>query len=79
MRWRPALTEVAIGHSISLPSERLLPKWIHTCSLHLRRNCVQSEARPGMAYADKDDLWRKFPKTAPEFEKRFATEVDCRA
>ena len=26
-----------------------------------------------------DDLWRSFPKTAPEFEKRFATEDDCRA
>lgn len=27
----------------------------------------------------KDDLWRDFPKTATEFEKRFATEEDCRA
>ena len=27
----------------------------------------------------QDDLWRDFPKTAPEFEKRFATEEDCRA
>ena len=26
-----------------------------------------------------DDLWRDFPKTAPEFEARFATEDDCRA
>ena len=26
-----------------------------------------------------DDLWRNFPKTAVEFEKRFATEDDCRA
>ena len=26
-----------------------------------------------------DTLWRLFPKTAPEFEKRFATEDDCRA
>ena len=26
---------------------------------------------------DKDDLWRNFPKTAPEFEARFATEADC--
>jgi len=26
-----------------------------------------------------DDLWRDFPKTAPEFEARFATEEDCRA
>ena len=26
-----------------------------------------------------DDLWRDFPKTAPEFEARFATEADCRA
>ncbi len=24
-----------------------------------------------------DDLWRNFPKTAPEFEARFATEDDC--
>jgi transposase-like protein/Zn ribbon nucleic-acid-binding protein len=28
---------------------------------------------------DKDDLWRNFPKTATEFEARFATEADCRA
>jgi transposase-like protein len=27
----------------------------------------------------RDDLWRDFPKTATEFEKRFATEEDCRA
>ena len=27
----------------------------------------------------KDDLWRDFPKTAIEFEKKFATEDDCRA
>jgi transposase-like protein len=26
-----------------------------------------------------DDLWRDFPKTAVAFEKRFATEDDCRA
>jgi transposase-like protein len=26
-----------------------------------------------------DDLWRDFPKTATEFEKRFASEEDCRA
>jgi len=26
-----------------------------------------------------DDLWRDFPKTAPTFEARFATEEDCRA
>ena len=26
-----------------------------------------------------DDLWRDFPKTAIEFERRFATEADCRA
>ena len=32
-----------------------------------------------MADADKDGLWRDFPKTAPEFEARFATEEDCRA
>lgn len=28
---------------------------------------------------DRDDLWRNFPKTAVEFEKRFATEEACRA
>ena len=28
---------------------------------------------------DHDVLWRDFPKTAIEFEKRFATEEDCRA
>jgi hypothetical protein len=27
----------------------------------------------------RDDLWRDFPKTATEFEERFATEEDCRA
>jgi transposase-like protein len=27
----------------------------------------------------KDALWRDFPKTAIEFEERFATEEDCRA
>ena len=27
----------------------------------------------------QDDLWRDFPKTAMEFEARFATEEDCRA
>ena len=26
-----------------------------------------------------NDLWRDFPKTAQEFEARFATEADCRA
>jgi Zn ribbon nucleic-acid-binding protein len=26
-----------------------------------------------------DDLWRDFPRTATEFEERFATEADCRA
>jgi transposase-like protein len=32
-----------------------------------------------MTSNDKDDLWRDFPKTATEFEARFATEEDCRA
>ena len=32
-----------------------------------------------MTDARKHDLWRNFPKTAPEFEARFATEEDCRA
>jgi transposase-like protein/Zn ribbon nucleic-acid-binding protein len=27
----------------------------------------------------RNDLWRDFPKTATEFEARFATEEDCRA
>jgi transposase-like protein len=27
----------------------------------------------------QDDLWRDFPRTATEFEARFATEADCRA
>jgi Zn ribbon nucleic-acid-binding protein len=26
---------------------------------------------------DNDDLWRNFPKTAPEFDAKFATEADC--
>ena len=29
--------------------------------------------------ASADDLWRDFPKTATEFEARFASEEDCRA
>ena len=32
-----------------------------------------------MTQRDRDDLWRDFPKTATEFEARFATEADCRA
>jgi transposase-like protein len=32
-----------------------------------------------MTHSMPDDLWRDFPKTAPEFEARFATEEDCRA
>jgi Zn ribbon nucleic-acid-binding protein len=32
-----------------------------------------------MKQAMPDDLWRDFPKTATEFEARFATEDDCRA
>ena len=32
-----------------------------------------------MVRAENDDLWRNFPKTAQEFEARFATEEDCRA
>jgi transposase-like protein len=31
-----------------------------------------------MTTGDKDYLWRDFPKTATEFEARFATEEDCR-
>jgi transposase-like protein len=32
-----------------------------------------------MTQHSQDDLWREFPKTATEFERRFATEEDCRA
>jgi hypothetical protein len=32
-----------------------------------------------MTQRTADDLWRDLPKTATEFEKRFATEVDCGA
>jgi transposase-like protein len=32
-----------------------------------------------MTEHSRDDLWRDFPKTATEFERRFATEEDCRA
>jgi len=32
-----------------------------------------------MAERTQDDLWRDFPKTATEFEARFATEEACRA
>ena len=32
-----------------------------------------------MTRENHNDLWRDFPKTAMEFEARFATEADCRA
>ena len=32
-----------------------------------------------MTRPDLDELWRDFPKTATEFEERFASEEDCRA
>jgi len=32
-----------------------------------------------MTAKNHNDLWRDFPKTATEFEARFATEEDCRA
>ena len=32
-----------------------------------------------MTRDNQDELWRDFPKTASEFEERFATEDDCRA
>jgi hypothetical protein len=32
-----------------------------------------------MTQGTPDDLWRDFPKTVTEFERRFATEEDCRA
>jgi transposase-like protein len=32
-----------------------------------------------MTHSMPDELWRDFPKTATEFEERFATEADCRA
>jgi transposase-like protein len=32
-----------------------------------------------MTQRTPDDLWRDFPRTATEFEARFATEEDCRA
>ncbi len=32
-----------------------------------------------MIAGHEDDLWLDFPKTALEFEARFATEEDCRA
>jgi transposase-like protein len=32
-----------------------------------------------MTQHTSDNLWRDFPKTATEFEARFATEEDCRA
>ena len=38
----------------------------------------QSQPKPEPA-PTADDLWRDFPKTATEFEARFATEEDCRA
>jgi hypothetical protein len=32
-----------------------------------------------MTQQNHNALWRDFPKTATEFEARFATEADCRA
>ncbi len=32
-----------------------------------------------MTRAMPDDLWRDFPRTATDFDRRFATEEDCRA
>ena len=32
-----------------------------------------------MTSDNHNSLWREFPKTATEFEARFATEEDCRA
>jgi Zn ribbon nucleic-acid-binding protein len=32
-----------------------------------------------MSEQDHDSLWRDFPKTAIDFERRFASEADCRA
>ncbi len=32
-----------------------------------------------MTAKNHSDLWRDFPKTAREFEARFATEENCRA
>ena len=32
-----------------------------------------------MTRENHNDLWRDFPKTATEFEARFATEEDCSA
>jgi hypothetical protein len=32
-----------------------------------------------MTQRNNDDLWRDFPKTATEFEERFATEEDFQA
>ncbi len=37
------------------------------------------EKQPQSGAELPDVLWRDFPKTAPEFEARFATEDDCRA
>src|SRR5215475_10718728 len=42
---------------------------------------MQHEPQQGvgpMMQHTHDDLWRDFPKTAIEFEERFATEEDCR-
>jgi Zn ribbon nucleic-acid-binding protein len=39
----------------------------------------RSERESGKSSDKNEDLWRNFPKTAVEFEMRFATEADCRA
>jgi hypothetical protein len=40
---------------------------------------VDAHKEMAMTQTMPDDLWREFPKTATEFEARFATEEDCRA
>jgi hypothetical protein len=40
---------------------------------------VPDETQPASTAQLPDDLWQDFPKTATDFEARFATEQDCRA
>jgi Zn ribbon nucleic-acid-binding protein len=46
--------------------------------LKVQEDWTMASASPNRQQAS-DDLWRDFPRTATEFEARFASEEDCRA
>jgi hypothetical protein len=56
-------------------------RWEHTYPINYGaiESYVSAHQEMAMTQTRPDDLWREFPKTATEFEARFATEEDCRA